>query len=161
MNFRPLLAFAATALAIGAAQAQAPAYPPYGANITLEQARKAAAGASAEAHKRGWPMAIAVVDTAGQLVYFEKNDQTQTASIAIAQDKAVTAATLRRSTKVIQDVIAGGGAGIRFMTLRGVTAVEGGVPLTIDGKIVGALGVSGMSSDQDGEIAKAGVEAFK
>ena len=144
-----------------AAQQPAPPIPQYGPNITLEQAKRVAAAAAAEAAKRGWPMAVAVVDTAGQLVYFQRADNTQSGSILVAQDKAVTAAMYRRPTRVIQDAIAGGGAGIRFMTLRNMAAVEGGIPLSVDGKIVGALGVSGMASDQDGEVAKAAVESFK
>ena len=161
MKIRPLLALAASASLIGAVQAQAPAFTPYGANITLDQARKVAQGASDEAHKRGWPMAIAIVDTAGQLVYFERNDQTQTASTGIAQDKAVSAAMLRRPTKAVQDAIAAGGAGLRYLTLHGVTAVEGGLPVIVGGKVIGAIGISGMASDQDGEIAKVGAEALK
>ena len=167
MNARKLAAFAgATALVFATfAQAQAPAAPPpvpqYGANITFEQARKAHAAADAEARKNGWPMAIAIVDTSGQLVMFSRADNTQTASISVSQDKAVSAAMYRRPTKVMQDAVAGGGAGIRFLNLRGASAVEGGLPLYIDGKIVGAIGVSGMASDQDGVCAKAGVDALK
>jgi glc operon protein GlcG len=160
MNVRKLAALAGGAvfLAVGIAQAQV---PQYGNNITLEQARKVAAGADAEAKKRGWPMAIAVVDTAGNLVYFQRAENTQTASMQVAQDKAVSAAIYRRPTKVFQDAVAGGGAGVRFIGLRGANMVEGGVPLTVDGKIIGALGISGMSSAEDGEIAKAGVDALK
>ncbi len=158
MNIRNLAALAggAVALAAGLAQAQV---PQYGSNVTLDQARKAVAAADAEARKNGWPMAIAVVDTSGQLVYFQRADNTQTASTAIAQDKAVSAAMFRRPTKVMQDAVAGGGAGIRFLNLRGASTVEGGLPLTIDGKIIGAIGVSGAASDQDGQCAKAGVDA--
>jgi glc operon protein GlcG len=164
MNARKLAAFAgATALAFATfAQAQAPApIPQYGSNITLEQARKVHAAADGEARKNGWPMAIAIVDTSGQLVMFSRADNTQTASINVAQDKAVSSAMYRRPTKVMQDAVAGGGAGIRFLNLRGASAVEGGLPLYLDGKIVGAIGVSGMASDQDGVCAKAGVDALK
>jgi glc operon protein GlcG len=159
MNIRKLAAMAggAVVLSVGIAQAQV---PQYGANITLDQARKAAAAAEAEAKKNSWPMAIAVVDTSGQLVHFSRSDNTQTASVAIAQDKAVSAAMYRRPTKVMQDAVAGGGAGIRFLNLRGASTVEGGLPLYIDGKIVGAIGVSGMASDQDGVCAKAGVDSL-
>jgi len=158
MNVRNLAALAggAVALAAGLAQAQ---IPQYGSNVTLDQARKAAAAADAEARKNSWPMAIAVVDTAGQLVFFQRADNTQTASTAIAQDKAVSAAMFRRPTKVMQDALAAGGAGVRFLNLRGASTVEGGLPLTIDGKIIGAIGVSGAASDQDGQCAKAGVDA--
>ncbi len=135
--------------------------PQYGANVNHEAARKALAGAIAEARKQNLPMAVAVVDTAGQLVAFERMDNTQTASIAVAQDKAVSAAMYRRPTKVFQDVLAAGGAGLRVLTLRNANAVEGGIPLTsADGKIIGAIGVSGGSAEQDGVVAKAGVDAL-
>lgn len=160
MNVRNLVALAggAVALAAGLAQAQV---PQYGSNVTLEQARKAAAAADAEARKNGWPVAVAVVDTAGQLVLFQRADNTQTASTAIAQDKAVSAAMFRRPSKVMEDALAAGGAGVRFLNLRGASTVEGGIPLTIDGKIIGAIGAAGMNADQDGVVAKAGADAFK
>ena len=156
------LAFAA-ALTLGAtmASAQQPPIPQYGPNITLEQARKATAAADAEARKNGWPMAIAIVDNAGQLVHFQRSDNTQTGSILISQDKAVSSAMLRRSSKAIQDGVAGGGAGLRLLGLRYASPVEGGLPIFIDGKIVGGIGVSGMAGDQDGVVAKAGVDAVK
>jgi glc operon protein GlcG len=101
-----------------------------------------------------------VVDTAGQLMAFERMDNTQIGSIGVAQDKAVSAAIFRRSTKVFQDAVAGGGAGLRVLTLRGANAVEGGIPLTADGKIIGAIGVSGGSAEQDGVVAKAGLDGL-
>lgn len=157
-RFASLAAGIAIALAAFPAAAQVPVY---GANVTLDQARKATAGAEAEAKKMGVPMAIAVVDTAGQLVHFVRHENTQTASIMVAQDKAVSAAMYRRTTKVVQDGVAAGGAGLRLLNLRNMSAVEGGIPLTVDGKIIGAIGVSGGSSDQDGVVAKAGVEGLK
>jgi glc operon protein GlcG len=105
-------------------------------------------------------MAVAVVDNAGLLVAFERMDNTQTGSIAVSQDKAASAALYRRSTKVFQDALAGGGAGLRILTLRGANAVEGGLPLVVDGKIIGAIGVSGGSAEQDGVVAKAGSDVF-
>ena len=135
--------------------------PQYGTNVTHEQARKAIAAAVADSKKQNLPMAIAVVDTAGQLVAFERMDNTQTGSIGVAQDKAVSAAMFRRPTKVFQDALAGGGAGLRILTLRGANAVEGGVPLMADGKIIGAIGVSGGSAEQDGVVAKAGMDGMK
>jgi glc operon protein GlcG len=154
--FYRFVAAAACWLAVGAfAQV-----PQYGANVNHEQARKAIAGALAEARKISVPMAIAIVDTAGQLVAFERMDNTQTGSIAVAQDKAVSAAMFRRPTKVFQDAVAGGGAGLRILTLRGANAVEGGLPLAVDGKIVGAIGVSGGSAEQDGVVAKGGTDAL-
>lgn len=134
--------------------------PQYGANVNHEQAMKAVTGALAEARKIGVPMAVAVVDTAGQLVAFERLDNTQIASVAVAQDKAVSAAMYRRPTKAFQDAVAGGGAGLRVLTLRNANAVEGGIPMTVDGKIVGAIGVSGGTPDQDGACAAAGLAAL-
>ena len=160
MNVRALAALAggAALVAAGIAQAQVPQYGP---NVTLDQAKKVASAADAEARKNGWPMAIAIVDTAGQLVYFQRAENTQTASTLVAQDKAATAAMYRRPTKVLQDAIAGGGVGLRFLGLHGATPIEGGLPISIDGKIVGAIGISGIASDQDGAVAKAGVDAMK
>jgi uncharacterized protein GlcG (DUF336 family) len=134
--------------------------PVCGANVTLEQARKALAAAQAEARKNNWPVAIAVVDNAGLLVAYERMDNTQTASVQVAQDKAVSAAIYRRSTKVFQDMVAGAGAGTRALNLRGASSVEGGLPLPVDGKIVGGIGVSGVASDQDGVVAKAGADSL-
>jgi glc operon protein GlcG len=160
MNARKLAVLAGAAAVCFAAIAQAQV-PQYGANITLDQARKVAAAADAEARKNSWPVAITIVDTAGQLVLFQRADNTQTASVNVAQDKAVSAAMYRRPTKVMQDAVAGGGAGVRFLNLRGASVVEGGLPLYIDGKIVGAIGVSGVTSDQDGQVAKAGADTYK
>ena len=152
------LAGAAAFCAAAVVQAQVPQYGP---NVTLEQAKKIAAAGEAEARKNAWPVAIAVVDTAGQLVYFQRADNTQTGSLMIAQDKAVSAAMLRRPTKAIQDAVAQGGAGLRFLGLRYASPVEGGLPISVDGRIVGAIGVSGVASDQDGMVAKAGADAIK
>jgi glc operon protein GlcG len=143
--------------AVSLAQAQV---PQYGSNVNYEQARKAVTAAMAEARKINVPMAVAVVDTAGQLVAFERLDNTQTGSIGVAQDKAVSSALYRRSTKVFQDAVAGGGVGLRVLTLRGANAVEGGLTLVVDGKIIGAIGVSGGSAEQDGIVAKAGTDGL-
>lgn len=135
--------------------------PQYGTSINLEMAKKAIVAAQAEARKNNWPMAIAVVDNAGMLVAYERMDNTQTASVQVSIDKAVSSAMYRRSTKVFQDMVAGGGAGTRALGLRGASPVEGGLPLLLDGKIIGGIGVSGANSDQDGVVAKAGVDALK
>ena len=156
-RFKTFCAAATLFCLASAAQAQV---PQYGANINLDQARKAIAAAVADSRRQNLPMAIAVVDTAGQLVAFERMDNTQTASTAIAQDKAVSAAMYRRPTKVFQDVLAAGGVGLRVLSLRGANAVEGGLPLVIDGKIIGAIGVSGGTSEQDGVVAKAAADAL-
>jgi uncharacterized protein GlcG (DUF336 family) len=134
---------------------------PYGASITLDAARKAAAPALAEAQKNNWRMAVAVVDISGDLVFFEKMDGTQAASVNIAADKARSAARFKRPTKALQDALAAGGAGMRLLALEGAVPVEGGIPLVADGKIVGAIGVSGGTSEQDGQCAKAGADSVK
>jgi uncharacterized protein GlcG (DUF336 family) len=135
--------------------------PQYGANVTLEQARKAIAAGEAEAKKQGWPVAIAVVDTAGMLVGYARMDNTQTASVQVSIDKAVSAAMYRRPTKVMEDAVAGGGAGVRFLNLRGASTVDGGLPIVIDGKIVGGIGVSGVAGNQDAVVAKTGADSLK
>jgi glc operon protein GlcG len=155
----PMLTAVLLALVATTAVAQMP--NPYGPPITSEAAKKAAAAALAEARRNNWTMAAAVVDTGGDLVYFEKIDGTQAASTLIAQDKARSAVRFKRPTKDMQDVLAGGGAGLRFLALQGAVPVEGGVPLVVDGKIVGAIGVSGGTSAQDGQCARAGADAVK
>ena len=114
-----------------------------------------------EARKNNWTMAAAIVDTSGDLVYFEKLDGTQAASILIAQDKARSSVRFKRPTKALQDVLAAGGEGLRMLGLQGAVPVEGGIPLIMDGKIVGAIGVSGGTSGQDGQCAKAGADTVK
>ncbi len=155
------IAAAALADLCGLASVAEAQVPQYGANVNYEQAKKMIAGAVADARQQNLPMAIAVVDTAGQLVVFERMDNTQTASTLIAQDKAVSAAMLRRSTKVLQDGLAQGGANLRFLALRYAVPIEGGLPIIVDGKIIGGIGVSGASSEQDGVVAKAGLDAMK
>ena len=154
---RILLAVAAMLVSF-VAQAQV---PQYGQNINLEQARKALAAGQAEARKNSWPVAIAILDTAGNLVAYEKMDNTQTASIQVAIDKGKSAAIYRRPTKVFEDIVAKGGAGLRVMNLRDASVVEGGLPIVVDGKIIGGIGVSGVNADQDGVVAKAGADALK
>jgi glc operon protein GlcG len=156
-SFTSLLAGAALYCVLGTAQAQV---PQYGANISYEQAHKTLAAAIADARKQNIPMAVAIVDTAGQLMAFDRMDNTQIGSIGVSQDKAVSAALYRRPTKVFQDALAGGGAGLRILTLRNANAVEGGLPIVVDGKIVGAIGVSGGSAEQDGAVAKAGLDGL-
>ena len=134
---------------------------PYGAPINLESAKKAAAAAVAEARKNNWTEAVAILDPGGALVYFEKMDGTPTGSVSVAIGKARSAALYKRPTKVWQDIVAGGGAGLRILGLENAVPLEGGLPLVMDGKIVGAIGLSGGSTDQDGQCAKAGVDALK
>lgn len=145
------------------AQTPVPAGPPipqYGTTINLEVAHKLLGVAIAESRKQNFPMAVAIVDNAGQLVAFERMDNTQSASTLVAQDKAVSAALYRRPTKVFQDLVAGGGIGLRVLTLRGANAVEGGLPIVVDGKVIGGIGVSGAASDQDGYIAKTALDSL-
>src|SRR5271155_3356758 len=150
-------------LAMARAQTQAPAQAPspYGAAVSLENARKAAVPALAEAEKNHWTMAVAIVDTSGNLVYYEKMDNTQLGTANECIDKARCAAAFKRPTKAFQDTLAGGGDGLRVLSLKGVVAVEGGIPLVMDGKIVGAIGVSGGASAQDAQCAEAGVDVLK
>jgi len=148
-------------LAVSATTLSAQMPNPYGAPINGENAKKAAAAALAEARKNKWNMAAAVVDPAGDLVYFEKLDGTQAASVNIAVDKARSSARFKRPTKALQDVLAAGGEGLRLLGLQGAVPVDGGVPILIDGKIVGAIGLSGGTSAQDGQCAGAGAAAVK
>jgi uncharacterized protein GlcG (DUF336 family) len=137
------------------------ALTPIGPPVTVETARKAAAAALAEARKNNWLMAVAVVDPNGALVYYEKMDNTQLGSAEVCIDKARSAALFKRPTKAFQDAIASGGAGLRVFALRGAVPVEGGVPLETNGKLIGAIGMSGGQSNEDGQCATAGANAVK
>ena len=149
--------FAATAFVLATFGASAQVVP-YGAPIDLDTAKKVAA---AEARKHNLLMAVAVTDAAGDLVYFEKMDGAQTGSVRVAQGKARSAAIYRRPTKVFQDILAGGGDGLRILGLEGAVPLDGGIPLVVGGKVVGAIGASGGSSAQDGQVAQAGAAALK
>lgn len=138
-----------------------PPQVPYGLSISTESAKKAAAASIAEARKNKWNMAVAIVDTGGYLVYFEKMQDTQTGSVDLAIEKARTSALFRRSTRVFQDAVAAGGDGLRVLRLTGVIPNEGGVPIIVDGKVIGAIGISGGSVEQDGQVANAGVNGLK
>jgi glc operon protein GlcG len=133
--------------------------PPYGEAVTLEQAKKIAAGAAAESQKNGWRMAIAVVDTHGFLVYFERMADTQTASVQVALDKAQAAAMFRRPTKAFEDGVAKGRTAL--LGLRGATPIEGGLPIMVGGKVIGGIGVSGANSDEDAAAAVAGLKLLQ
>ena len=130
----------------------------YGLGIGVETARKVAAAAIAEGKKNGWNVAAAVVDTAGDLVFFERMDNTQAASTIVAQEKARTAARFKRPTKAFEEAVAGGRQVL--LSLPGATPIEGGIPLIIEGKIVGAIGVSGATSPQDAQCAQAGADTL-
>jgi len=154
-------AVAAMIVFCGFAIAQAQMPNPYGAAVSLENARKASIPALAEAEKNHWNMTVAIVDTGGNLVFYEKMDNTQLGSANVAIDKARCAALFKRPTKAFQDTLAAGGDGLRLLSLKGIVASEGGIPLVMDGKIVGAIGVSGGTSPQDGQCAKAGADVLK
>ncbi|HVZ22434.1 MAG TPA: heme-binding protein [Vicinamibacterales bacterium] len=132
----------------------------YGTSITVEPARKVAAAAAAAARQHQFTMAIAVVDTAGDLVYFERMDDTQVGSVDIAIGKARSAARFKRPTKAFQDQLAAGDAGLRMLALEGAVPVAGGLPLVLGGKVVGAIGCSGGTSDDDNFCAQAGAAAL-
>jgi uncharacterized protein GlcG (DUF336 family) len=145
--------------------AQQPAAPPppqisYGAPISLEQAKKVIAAAEGEAKKNNWNMVIAVLDSGANLVMLERMDGTQLGSIEVAKDKAYSAVLYRRPTKVLQDVLEKGGLNLRVLKLSGALPFEGGIPILVDGKIIGAVGVSGGASEQDAQVAKAGADAL-
>ncbi len=154
---RALLAAAWAAVSLSVS-AQMP--NPYGLPISADAAKKVAAAAVAEAHKNNWNMAVAVTDPNGELVYFEKMDGTQTGSVDVSIQKSRSAARYKRPTKAWQDVLAAGGEGLRVLRLEGAIPVEGGLPLVVDGKIVGAVGCSGSSSANDGIAAKAGADSL-
>lgn len=147
------------ALCASSALAQMP--NPYGVPISLENAKKAAAAAAAEARKNNWTMSIAITDTAGELVYLEKMDATQTGSVQVSIGKARSAVLFKRPTKVFQDIVASGGGGLRILGLEGAVPIDGGLPIVMDGRIVGAIGVSGAAGDQDAQCAKMGVDTLK
>ena len=132
----------------------------YGSAIQLNTAKRAVAAAISEAARNGWTMAVAIVDPAGDLVSFEKMDETQTGSVTVSQSKARSAARFKRPTKAFQDALTSTPDGLRILGIEGAVPVEGGLPIVLDGKIIGAIGVSGGTSQQDGQCAKAGVDAL-
>jgi glc operon protein GlcG len=140
---------------IAAAQDQRPGY---GASVSTATAKRIAAGVIAECAKNNWNIAVAVVDTHGALVYFERMEDTQYASNDIAIGKAKAAATYRRPTRAFADVINKGGHATA--TLPGVFASPGGNPIFVGGKVTGAVGVSGVTGDQDEQCATAGISGM-
>jgi uncharacterized protein GlcG (DUF336 family) len=151
----PLLFFACSAWA----QQQPPARPPYGPAINLETAKKMAAAAAEESRKNNWKMAVAITDNHGMLIYYEMQDDTQTSSAVIAVEKARTSATFRRPSKELEDAVTGGRVAV--LGLPGATPIEGGLPIVVNGKMIGAIGVSGGTSPQDAQVARAGLDALK
>ncbi|MEO8504755.1 MAG: heme-binding protein [Acidobacteriota bacterium] len=132
----------------------------YGPPISLTQAKQIAAAAEAEAKANGWAMVIAIVGSSGHLVLLHAMDHAQHGSVAVAQAKAATAVNFKRTTKMVQDSVAAGGVGLRMLSMDGVCALQGGRPLKQDGRIVGAIGVSGATSEEDAQVADAGAQAI-
>jgi glc operon protein GlcG len=127
--------------------------------ITLEDAKKALAAAEAEARKNSWNVAIAILDGGGHLIMFERMDDTQIGSVNIAMGKARTAVNFKRPTKAMEDIVAGGR--MAFLAVEGITPVQGGLPVVVDGKVIGSVGVSGVQSSQDEQIAQAAVNVLQ
>jgi len=153
--------------AIDPASAQAPAPSaasavavPYGPPITLDQAKRVMAAAELEAAKNSWQVAITILDSGGNLVMFHRIDNTQLSSATLSEGKARTALQFKRPSKALDDAIANGGAGMRLLAVKDITPLEGGLPIVVDGKIIGAIGASGALSAQDSQVAKAGVDAL-
>jgi uncharacterized protein GlcG (DUF336 family) len=141
-------------------QQAAPPTTPYGPPISFDAAKRAMAAAEAEASSNRWGVAIAVVDSGANLVMLHRLDNAQLSAVRIAEQKARSAVEFRRPTKALEDAVAGGGVGLRVLTF-GACVAEGGVPIVADGKIVGAIGVSGVASHQDAQVAAAGADAVR
>jgi glc operon protein GlcG len=124
--------------------------------LSLAEAKRVAAAASTKAQSENWSVVIAILDVGGHLIYLERADGTQLGSVVVAQEKARTALLFKRPTRALEEGVLGGR--VHMMSLPGVTAVEGGLPLTKDGEIIGSIGVSGVLSNQDGQVAAAGAE---
>jgi glc operon protein GlcG len=171
--FRLLALACALALSAGSAMvpalAQQPAAPtapassatlPYGPPITLDQAKRAMAAAELEAAKNSWQVAITILDSGGNMIMFHRVDNAQLSATTVSEGKARTALEFKRPSKALDDAIAAGGAGMRLLALKDITPLEGGIPVIVDGKIIGAIGVSGALSSQDAQVAKAGADAL-
>ncbi|MGH7387860.1 MAG: GlcG/HbpS family heme-binding protein [Candidatus Rokuibacteriota bacterium] len=158
-SHRLLSLFLGTVLVFAAAPASAQ-QPTYGPAITLAQAKKAMAGAEAEAVKNKWAVVITILDSGGNLVLTQRLDGAQFGSIEVAKNKAYSAVAFRRPTKVFQDALAQGGGNMRLLQLSGASTLEGGIPIVVGGQVVGAIGVSGVTGQQDSQIAQAGVDAL-
>ncbi len=137
-----------------------PKLPKYGPSITLAQAKMVAEAALAPARENSWTVVVAIVDPGGYPVYLEKLDDTQVGSVTVAMEKARSAAIFKRPTKMLQDRLASGGDGLLVLRLRDAIPVEGGVPIVVNGRLIGALGVSGGSSAEDEVCAEAGAAAL-
>ena len=143
--------------ALLATHASAQSYGPPA--LDLATAKRIAAGAAVEAMKNNWKMAIAIVDTNGMLIYYERLDDTQTGSVAIALDKARAGAMFRRASRTFEERVNKGGPSL--LGLQGATPSSGGLPIVVGGRVVGGIGVSGATGDQDEQVAAAGLAAVK
>jgi glc operon protein GlcG len=162
LSFAALLGAAhTTAQPAPTSPATPPAAPPsYGPPISLNLAKQVMAGAEAEAEKNNWPVAIVILDSGGNVVMIHRRDDSQLAATSTAEGKARTALFFKRPTKLLDEVISAGGSGLRYLALKDFVPLEGGIPIMVDNKIVGAIGVSGVLSSQDTQIARAGVDAL-
>lgn len=160
----PVCAFTLLAVAAlrpaTAQEIESTALPPYGPAITLDQAKRVMAAAELEAAENTWQVAITILDSGGNLVMFHKIDNAQLSAIGVSEGKARTALEFKRPSKDLDDAIARGGPGNRLLALKNITPIEGGMPILLDGKVIGAIGVSGAISAQDSQVAKAGIEAL-
>lgn len=152
------IAIAALILTLAPASAQQTP-PPYGAPINLDTAKKIMAAAEAEATKNNWQVVITIIDSGGHMVMMQRSDNTQLASIPASAGKAQTSLQFKLPSKALEDTIAAGGAGIRLLALKDISPFDGGFPIVVDGKIIGAIGVSGGLSSQDAQVARAGLNA--
>jgi glc operon protein GlcG len=167
----------ACALALSAASAVTPAWsqqpppapapaaapappPPYGPAITLDQAKRVMSAAELEAAKNSWTVAITILDSGGNLVMFHKFDNAQLSAVTTSEGKARTALEFKLPSKALDDAIAAGGAGMRLLALKDITPLQGGILILADGKIAGAIGVSGALSAQDEQVAKTGADVL-
>jgi len=163
----PLIAGVVLMLATTSVNAQQPAAapppppPPYGPAITLEQAKKVMAGAEAEAKKNNWNVVISILDSGGNVVMVHRMDGAQWGSIEVAREKAYSAVAFRRPTKAFEDGLGQGGVNLRILRLPGASPLEGGLPIVVDGKLIGSVGVSGVTAPQDAQIGRAGIESMK
>jgi glc operon protein GlcG len=162
-----VLALAAAPAMTPAAAQQAPpaapapvAMPPYGAPITLDQAKRVMAAAELEAAKNSWQVAITILDSGGNMVMFHKLDNAQLSATTTSEGKARTSLEFKLPSKALDDAIAAGGAGMRLLALKDITPLQGGILIQLNGAIVGAIGVSGALSAQDEQVAAAGAAAL-
>ena len=156
---KPLQLLAAIAITTLSLHASAQSPPPYGLSISVEQAKKAMAAAEAEARKNNWQVVISIVDTGGHQVMLQRLEA-QNASVDIAIGKARTAVNFRRPTKALEDSLAANGSALRILAVPGVMPLQGGLPIVVDGKIIGGIGVSGVLASQDEVVAKAGLDTL-